>query len=339
MSAKLHLTILECADAAASIAKKLPEFTHGKSLLVWGIPRGGISAAMLLINAINHYGKSFASVAHSIHDADIICDDVLDSGATMARVINHLDDRFLTKPVFASLFAKSRPLDNDPTQNVVVVPPESQQAFSAVIFGGIAQDWLVFPWEVSFNQEGSDTSAHDAITRLLQFMGEDPKREGLLDTPKRVLKAYDEWFAGYHKDPADLMKTFDDGAEGVDEMVLLTDIPVWSHCEHHMTPFFGVAHVAYIPDGKIIGLSKIAKVVDLFSRRLQVQERLTNQIADCFVEHLQPLGVAVVVKAQHLCMCSRGAKTPNVWTTTSALRGVFKEKPEARAEFMGLLPK
>lgn len=182
----------------------------------------------------------------------------------------------------------------------------------------------------------SYTDVRNMISEILGYIGDDPNREGLQETPDRVIRAYDEWFAGYRQDPADLFKVFEDGAEGCDEMVLLTDIPVFSHCEHHITPIVGVAHVAYIPNKKIVGISKIARVVDLFSRRLQVQERLTNQIADAIQEHLDPLGVAVVVRAKHFCMATRGVKMPNVDTTTSALRGVFKEGTP-RAEFLSLI--
>ena len=191
-------------------------------------------------------------------------------------------------------------------------------------------------WPAPVGHRPTKTMAEDAVRTLMSYMGEDIAREGLLETPHRVAKAYGEWFAGYQQDPADLFKVFEDGAEGADEMVLLTDIPVFSHCEHHITPIVGVAHVAYIPKDKIVGISKLARVVALFARRLQVQERLTNQIADAIQNHLDPLGVAVVIRAKHFCMATRGVKTPNVDTTTSALRGVFKEGTP-RAEFLSLI--
>lgn len=178
-----------------------------------------------------------------------------------------------------------------------------------------------------------------AVQTLMTIMGEDILREGLVDTPQRVLKAYGEWFKGYTINPGDLFKTFEDGAEGADEMVVLTDIPVFSHCEHHITPIVGVAHVAYIPRGRVVGISKLARVVDCFARRLQVQERLTVQIADCLMEHLQPQGVGVVVRAKHFCMATRGVNTPNVDTITSALRGAFREDPTVRSEFLSLARK
>ena len=193
-------------------------------------------------------------------------------------------------------------------------------------------DWLVFPWEATV--EGS---AEDIPVRLLQFIGEDPARGGLKETPKRYLKAWQHWAGGYGQDPAALLKCFEDGAEKCDEMVLVKSIPVYSHCEHHLAPFFGTAHVAYIPDGKIVGLSKISRLVDVFARRLQVQERLTNQIADAMEQNLAPKGVAVVIECRHLCMESRGIQRQGSSTTTSAMRGVFRDNAAARAEFMGLV--
>lgn len=178
------------------------------------------------------------------------------------------------------------------------------------------------------------------VTMQLLAIGEDPKREGLKETPARVVKAWGEWFAGYKMDPATTLKTFEDGAELCgDEMVVVRDIDLYSFCEHHMAPFFGKAQVAYIPDSRVVGLSKIARLVDIFSKRLQVQERLTNQIANAIEEHLQPKGVGVVLRCTHFCMCSRGIGKQGSTTITSALRGALREKPEARAEFMGLVLK
>ena len=174
------------------------------------------------------------------------------------------------------------------------------------------------------------------IRALLAHIGEDSEREGLLDTPKRVLKAYRDMTVGYSMDPAALLKTFEDGAENVDEMVAVQNIPVWSLCEHHMLPFFGTATVAYIPDKRIVGLSKLARVVDCFARRLQVQERLTNQVADILWQELKPKAVGVHVRCRHLCMEARGVKTQCSSTVTTALRGAIKEDSAARAEFLRL---
>lgn len=161
-------------------------------------------------------------------------------------------------------------------------------------------------------------------------------REGLEDTPKRVTKAMAHWFSGYDADIADILKVFEDGAENYDQMVIVKDIPVYSKCEHHMADIFGTVTIAYIPNGKIVGLSKLSRVVDAFARRLQVQERLTNQIADAIAEHLEPLGVGVIMRARHMCMESRGICQQGHHTITTALRGVVKTEAETRAEFMTL---
>lgn len=182
------------------------------------------------------------------------------------------------------------------------------------------------------NQEGM---AH--VKALLRHIGEDPEREGLLETPKRVIKAMTEHFAGYSEDPAShLEKTFEE-VEGYDELVMVSDIELHSHCEHHMVPFVGVAHVAYIPNGRVVGLSKIARVVDSFAKRLQVQEKLTAQIANTIQAALNPQGVAVIIQCQHFCMCYRGVRKPAAWTTTSKLTGVFMTNPASRLELFTLI--
>ena len=177
--------------------------------------------------------------------------------------------------------------------------------------------------------------AEMAVRNLLMALGEDPDREGLADTPRRVAKMYRELFAGISADPAlHLKRVFH---EQYDEVVLLRDIDFHSLCEHHLLPFHGKAHVAYLPNGKVVGLSKLARTVDAFARRPQVQERMTCQIADALMEHLEPKGAAVVIEAQHLCMKMRGIQKPNGVMVTSALRGVFKESPSARAEVLALV--
>ena len=175
------------------------------------------------------------------------------------------------------------------------------------------------------------------VRGLLEFIGEDPNREGLIDTPRRVINAMRDHFRGYREDPASyLQKTFSQ-VEGYNELVLISDIELHSHCEHHMVPFVGKAHVAYIPDGRVVGLSKIARVVDAFAKRLQVQEKLTAQIADTIQNVLQPQAVAVILQCQHFCMCYRGVKKPGSWTTTSKLHGLFLVDSAARMELLTLI--
>ncbi len=175
----------------------------------------------------------------------------------------------------------------------------------------------------------------DAVRTILVAVGEDPQRPGLKETPRRVAHMYMEMFAGLHIDPARHLKTV--FPETYDEMVLIRDIPFTSMCEHHLLPFSGETHVAYMPDGKVTGLSKIARVVEEIARRPQVQERMTQQIADLIEDHLQTSGVAVVISAEHSCMSIRGIKKPGSRTVTSALRGIFKTDQSTRAEFMSLI--
>jgi GTP cyclohydrolase I len=287
--------IQQAAERVATEMEALDQLAMTGENFLYGVPRGGIPAALAVVAGLQRRGYR-SQVVDSLKQADFIIDDIVDSGATRARVVAEHN-----KPFYA-LYEK----------------PDA---------------WLVFPWEGSV--EGS---ASDIPTRLLEFIGEDVEREGLKETPRRFLDAWQEWCSGYEvKDPGSILKAFEDGAAGVDEMVLVRDIPIFSHCEHHLAPFFGTAHVAYIPSGKIVGLSKIPRLVQVFSRRLQVQERLTQQIASTIEEALKPKAVGVVLECRHMCMESRGVKTPGSSTTTSALRGAFKNDPSARAEFMRLI--
>lgn len=184
--------------------------------------------------------------------------------------------------------------------------------------------------------ETVDLSPEDLFGALLTYVGENAAREGLAETPARVAKAWKFWCSGYDRNPEDVLKVFEDGAEGVDEMVVVRDIPFYTHCEHHMAPFFGTATIGYLPDGKVVGLSKLSRLLDIYARRLQVQERLTCQVADALMTHLKPKGAAVVIKARHMCMESRGTCQQGHHTITSALRGCFKEEASTRAEFLSL---
>jgi GTP cyclohydrolase I len=189
------------------------------------------------------------------------------------------------------------------------------------------------------NEDGCAVDQHvkriTAISMLLRGIGE-KEREGLDETPERAAKAWAFWTKGYEQDPADVLKVFEDGAEDYDEMVAVVNIPFYSKCEHHLADIFGTATIAYIPDGRVVGLSKLNRVLDIYARRLQVQERLTVQVVDALMTHLVPKGAGVVIKARHMCMESRGVCQQGHHTITSALRGVFKDQPETRAEFLAL---
>ena len=289
-----HDTVMELAFSARKQIESILEVPRG-GYKVYPVPRGGIPAAYALAAT----GLNMRIVT-SPGKADLIFDDLIDSGATRLR--------YGANPFFA-LLNKQTDLE-------------------------YKDSWVAFPWEVS---ETHDSSFADNITRLLQFVGEDPTRGGLLETPHRVVKAWEEWTSGYAKDPKSVLKVFADGGENYDQIVLVRDIPFYSQCEHHLAPFFGIAHVGYIPNGKVVGLSKIPEVVDIFARRLQVQERLTNQIADALWEHLEPKAVGVVMSARHMCMESRGKKKAGSSTVTSALRGTMASEIACRSEFMSLI--
>jgi GTP cyclohydrolase I len=183
--------------------------------------------------------------------------------------------------------------------------------------------------------EHDDFSVND-WRRLLSHLGENPDRQGLRDTPARVDKAWKHWTSGYEQDPAEILKVFEDGAEKYNELIVVRGIPVYSHCEHHLAPFFGWATVGYTPRGKIVGLSKLTRLVDCFSKRLQVQERLTMQIAESFMKHVEPLSVGVVIRCRHMCMESRGIRTPGQETVTSALLGELQTNLGLRTEFLAM---
>ena len=184
--------------------------------------------------------------------------------------------------------------------------------------------------------ENDQRTFEDAVKTMMQSVGEDPEREGLQKTPERVFKAYKFMFGGYQEDPKEILKSALFTSSN-DEMVLIKDIELYSTCEHHLLPIIGRAHVAYIPDGKVVGLSKIPRVVDVFSRRMQIQEQLTEQIADVINETIKPKGVAVVIQARHMCMEMRGVEKINSTTTSSALRGLFKRDEKTRLEFFNLI--
>ncbi|MHB1005863.1 MAG: GTP cyclohydrolase I FolE [Chloroflexota bacterium] len=174
-----------------------------------------------------------------------------------------------------------------------------------------------------------------AVTEILLAIGEDPEREGLLATPRRIAEMYQEVFGGLKADPREVLRVgFEEGHQ---EMIVLRDIPFYSMCEHHLLPFHGVAHIGYIPNGRVVGISKLARVVEILARRPQLQERLTSQIADAIIEELKPQGVAVVVKAEHLCMTMRGIKKPGSHVVTSANRGLFRKRAATRAEFFSII--
>jgi len=258
---------------------------------IYAIPRGGVPIALLMNKELE---LPLLENESDITPQTLIIDDICDSGRTLAKFPDH---------DAATIYKK---IDS---------PRPRWCLFDT-------NDWIEFPYEQTERDE------EDNIVRMLETLGEDASREGLRDTPKRVMKFYREFLSPEKFD----FTTFE--GESYDEMIIQKDIPFFSLCEHHLAPFFGTATVAYIPDGKIVGLSKLARTVDLYARRLQNQERITSQIAERLQEELQPRGVAVTLKARHFCMEMRGIKTHDVHTITSKLTGFFKDDPKARAEYL-----
>jgi len=189
----------------------------------------------------------------------------------------------------------------------------------------------------SSSERPSRDDAEAAVRTLLLWAGENPDREGLVDTPARVVRSYEEYYAGYEIDPVELLARSFEETEGYDEMVVLRDIRLVSHCEHHMVPIIGRVHVAYLPAGRVVGISKLARVVEVYAKRLQIQEKLTAQIANTLQEVLRPNGVAVVVDAQHQCMTTRGIQKPGVSMVTSRMLGAFRDDPATRREFLAMI--
>lgn len=299
---KRILSLAEIDDLARKAAREIVPVHAENAPKVYAIPCGGVPAAFAIGRHVH-----FDLVEHP-KDADYIVDDLIESGGTMQRAM----DAAIGAP------AGRKFIGGCPTP--VVLLDKRKKEWKG--------EWVVFPWE-----QTAEKGVEDHFVRILQFIGEDTSREGLQETPARVAAAWQFWSKGYDEDPAAILKVFEDGAENVNEMVVVKDIPFYTHCEHHMAPFFGKATVAYIPNGKIVGLSKINRLVDCFARRLQVQERLTTQIADAIMEHLDPKGVGVLLNARHLCMESRGVCQHGHSTTTSALRGAF-EQGTTRQEFL-----
>jgi GTP cyclohydrolase I len=283
-----------------SAAFKVLTWSHVRNLIDERIPKDAV------VYGVPRGGACVAAFHGKLTDvagaADMIVDDIIDSGRTRDK----FKERFPGKP-FVALIDKTDPGSE------------------------FARDgWIHFPWDAT---ETSDIEDH--VTRILEYIGDDPMRDGLLETPGRVVRSWAELFGGYKLKAADVLcKEFE--ADGYDEMIICRNIDFYSTCEHHMQPFYGRAHVGYVPKAKVVGLSKLARLVDIFARRLQIQERLTKEIADALENHLQPLGVAVLIEATHFCMVCRGVRKQNSCMTTSSLTGIFRT-PAARAEFLSLV--
>lgn len=278
-------------------AKRIADHWQGRVKAVYGVPQGGAPLAVMISNYLNVPILEEPKIGIDC----LIVDDLIDSGKTMLRFA----DKYKTDAAYR----------------------KSHSPIQFAPYAEVIDDWLSFPWE---KNNGAPT---DGIVRLIEYIGDDPTRNGLIDTPERVLKAYKEMTEGYE---ADIEKILSVSFEvDFDELVVLKDIPFVSLCEHHMLPFTGSATVGYIPKERIVGLSKLARLVDAYAKRLQVQERLTKQIADAMLHHIDPLGCGVVIKGNHSCMSCRGIKKQGEMITSS-MHGVFRTDARARSEFLAL---
>lgn len=292
---KYKMTWAEVFRRLKRLKARLYNYTGGNKIKAYGIPRGGQIVAGLL-------GPEH--VVETVEDANVIVDDIIDSGSTAER------------------WSKKHRLMVDTLVDKVHVVEDSKLP------------WVVFPWE----RMDEDMGPKESVRRIIEFIGEDPNRDGLRETPDRVLKSLYEMTAGYWQEPMDILsKTFD---IRTDEMVVLDGIRFASLCEHHILPFTGTATVGYIPNKKVIGISKLARLVEIYARRLQVQERMTHEIAYALMDGpVKPIGVGVIVEAAHQCMGCRGVKQPDARMVTSCLLGAILDDPKARAEFLHFAPR
>ena len=306
-------------EATVSINERLP-FLNDRPVFLYGVPRGGIPAALAVKSEwekMPYFSTKYPfgiEMVDRVHLADIIVDDLIDSGKTMGRLY--------------SAWTCERPEHR-------IIGPEGPDGFPFFALFDKRKDkepvWYVFPWEIDAGNK--DSSAHDSVTRFLQVIGEDVQRDGLLETPQRVVKSWDYLYSGYNQDPADVLKEFVDNC---DEMVLLKDIEFYSTCEHHLQPFYGKAHIAYLPNGRVVGISKLARVLEIYARRLQIQERICQQVTTALDNHLTPKGAACVLEAKHFCMMCRGVEKQNSVMITSSLTGAFREAV-VRSELFSLI--
>lgn len=306
MSEKLYVSVDDFRRDVARLARDIPA---GRYTALYGVPRGGVPVVLELSRHLpNLRVLEQPPVTEAAARTTLVVDDILDSGRTRERFAGS---------DFAVLHQKAS-------------APGSATYF---VHGGVDR-WVVYWWE----GDREEASVTDNVVRILQYIGEDASREGLRDTPLRVVRSWQQLYSGYRFKPGDvgkLLTVFKDGA--CDEMVLLRDIEFYSTCEHHMLPFFGRAHIAYIPDGKVVGISKLARLLEVFARRLQIQERLCQQITSSLDTHLQPKGSACILEAQHLCMTGRGVQKQNSIMVTSSLTGVFRTQAATREELLRMV--
>jgi len=304
MTGTINLSWNDVQKHAYSVATDIKSKLKGMAydphigLKLYGIPRGGIYAAQAVLTELQKLNVP-CILMEKDQPVHVYIDDIIDTGATANRF-----QRGNETPFYA--------LINKQGKDIRI------------------NKWVSFPWERMSNDDGPVEN----VRRLLEYIGEDPKRDGLKETPKRVIKSYEKLFGGYNQKPEDMIKVFE---EKCDEMVIVKNCEMFSMCEHHMLPFYGKAHIAYIPDGKVIGVSKLVRILEIYTRRLQIQERICLQVTEAIDDILKPHGAACVLEAQHLCMTARGVEKQNSIMVTSSLTGVFRKRSEVRSEFMSMI--
>jgi len=302
---KIQYTIEDFKADCALLAREIIEKSYHRYKLIYAIPQGGVVLGMKLSELLGIPLTTTRPDREDRRSSILVVDDVSDSGKTLEREAGHFaTTAVLHRKTWSEYIPTFCVHDN-------------------------CENFIIYWWEGS-----EERSIDDSVIRQLQFIGEDPTREGLVETPKRVVKSWDKIYGGYDQKPEDVLKIFEEGA--CDEMVLLKDIEFYSTCEHHMLPFYGTAHIAYIPDKKIVGISKLARLLEIYTRRLQIQERIGDQVTGTLMEQLAPKGAACILEAQHFCMTSRGVEKQNSIMVTSSLKGAFLDDRSARAEFIQL---
>lgn len=299
----LYYSLSEFKNDSMKLASKIKKKYWG----IYPVPQGGIALGMELSKLLDIPILGVRDLKDVKGRDILIIDDLIDSGKTRSKFPDN---------DFACIHIKSH--------------AEFKMTGDTYAIHERVVDWIVYWWEGN-----EDKSIEDAVIRQLEYIGENPNREGLIETPKRVVKSWGELFSGYGQKPEDIMKTFMEGA--CDELVLLKDVEMYSVCEHHLLPFFGKCHVAYIPDKKVIGISKLARLVNMYSRRTQIQERIGEQVTTALMKYLKPKAAACIIEAQHLCMLMRGVQKQNSVMITSSLKGVFLTDNKAREELMRLI--
>lgn len=295
--------------------------TNIRCLRLYGVPRGGIPSVLLVLASLKSHKilrddrlQDNIFIVDKPSKADVFIDDIIDTGKTRKKYEDDYYDSLTNLDGFlflALVNKKGKDIQRKNTKNT----------------------WISFPWERMTNDDGPVAN----IVRLLEYIGEDPTREGLKDTPARVLHSYEKLFGGYKMKPEEIIKVFKD--DSCDEMVLVKNMEFFSTCEHHMLPFYGKAHIAYIPNGQVIGVSKLGRILEMYSRRLQIQERLCQQVTELIDKEVKPLGSACILEAQHHCMTARGIEKQHSIMVTSSLTGSFKNKPETRNELLKMIGK